>query len=274
MAKIGTIQLEADTSRLSHLLPANRTPPAERHWPMNKNGRTAEILIYQEIGYWYDSRMFIDQLNGLGEVDVIDVRINSVGGIAQEAVAMYQALVRHAAKKRVWIDAAAYSAASLLAMAASPGELRIAFNARMMIHNAWNIILGDKREMAKEAELLDMLDGTIAATYAKRMTSVLKEEILGLMDEETWYDAEGAVAAGLADEIFEGDEAVDVPGDATNLASRYRNIPRDLVDRLAARGQKVEGRASRVESRTSGEGEDTAVEVAARWAEVRERETA
>lgn len=249
MAALGTVNVRLKIDRCE--------------WPMAKSGREAEIRVYQDIGFEYSARQFIEQLNSLGDVDTLNIRINSVGGIVQDAVAMYQALARHPATKRVWIDAAAYSAASLLAMAASPGELRIAFNARMMIHNAWTIVLGDKRDMAKEAESLDLLDGTIAATYMKRMTDKTKDEILALMDEETWYDAEGAVAAGLADEVFQGDEQADLPANAANMVSKYKHVPRDLLDRMAARAS----------ASTPTEVAD-AVNVAARWAEIRQHRAA
>jgi ATP-dependent protease ClpP protease subunit len=230
-------------------------------WPVNVANNQAEILVYQEIGFWFGAAQFIDQLNQLANVDVIDVRINSIGGIASEAIAMYHALVRNPAQIRVWIDAAAYSAASVLAMAASPGELRMAFNARIMMHNAWNVVAGDHRDMQKEAAVLELLDGTIAATYGKRMTNS-KDEILALMNDETWYDAEGAVAAGLVDETFDAEE---LPADAGNIARRvelaahlgltFKHMPQGLLGR--------EPELDRVAA--------TAVEVDARWCEIQER---
>jgi hypothetical protein len=74
------------------------------------------------------------------------------------------------------------------------------------------------------------LDGTIAATYQKRMTDKSKEEILAMMDEETWFDAEAAVEAGLADEIFDGtEEAPDGDGEEFNLVRRFKKRPTSLV---------------------------------------------
>lgn len=254
----------ASHARLAGLKAPEQTPRFE----MNRSGSSAEILVYQEIDpYWFNANLFLNQLAQLGDVDTIDVRINSVGGVASEAIAIYQGLARHKATKRVWIDAAAYSAASVLAMAASPGELRIAFNARMMIHNAWNIVAGDKTDMRKQGDTLELLDGTIAATYAKRMTEFSKEQVLELMDEETWYDADGAVAAGLADQVFEGDEGVTEPADAANLERQFKNVPRDLLARIRERGAMPP-------TRTEPGDDAAAVEVAARWAEINSRPAA
>jgi len=240
-----------------------------KSWPINRlNEKNAEVRIYTDIGYWYTSQMFVDQLDGLRDVEVLDVRINSFGGFASEGVAMYNALVRHPAKKRVWIDAAAYSAASIVAMAASPGELRIAFNARLMIHNAWNMAEGDHRDMEKAAGILKMLDGTLAATYAKRATAVSKEEFLALMAAETWYDADAAVAAGLADEAFDAG-AVELPESDLNLVREFKRPPADLIEKMQAR--------SAAKGELPGRGPSplaAGVEVAARWAEIRNRNAA
>ena len=235
-------------------------------WPVNRAGNNATIRIYSDIGLWYTSQMFAEQLDALRDVEVLDVRINSFGGIGSEGVAMYNLLVQHPAIKRVWIDAAAYSAASIVAMAASPGELRIAFNARAMIHEAWNFAEGSKRELRKVADILELLDGTIAATYAKRMTKYKKEAMLALMEEETWYDAEGAVAAGFADEIFQADD-VELPEDSLNLVREFKRPPPALVEKLRARA------AAKGEPAFDA-GQATAVEVLARWAAVRDRQAA
>jgi len=245
------------------------TAAATKRWEMNAlAGAAAEILIYEEIGFEFTARIFIEQLAALGDVAELRVRINSIGGIASEGIAIYQALRRHPAKKIVYVDAAAYSAASIIAMAASPGELRMAFNARMMIHNAWNIMLGDAADMRKEADVLELLDGTIAATYAKRATKKTQAEMLALMEAETWLDAESAVELGLADQVISGDEDVALPADAAALARRYKHVPQDLLDRI---GQRAAGQPTPA---AAADGEDSAiaVELMARWAAVRDRQ--
>jgi ATP-dependent Clp protease, protease subunit len=254
MAGIGTVQVNVESGL--------------KRWPFRQEGQNAEIRIYSDIGFWYTSQMFAEQLDALKDVEVLDIRINSFGGVASEGVAMYQALARHPAKKRVWIDAAAYSAATIPAMAASPGELRIAFNARFMIHNAWNFAEGDKHEMRKVGDILELLDGTIAATYQKRMAGLTKEKILGLMNDETWYDAESAVAAGLADETFDAEE-IDLPEDSLNMVREFKRPPAELVERIErARSRKGFERSHVPDDLAAGG------DVDARWAVIRNREAA
>lgn len=220
---------------------------------------SAEVLIYGEIGFDFTARDFIEQLASLGNVTQLNVRINSPGGIGSEGIAIYQALVRHPAQKTIYIDAAAYSAASIIAMAASPGQLRMAFNARLMMHNGWSIVMGDKNDLRGQADSLELLDGTIAATYQKRMQKTSKEEILALMDKETWYDADGALEVGLIDEIFEGDEELPGIDDQANLARRFKNLPANLTKQPAAQ-------------LTAAAAEEAArVDVMTRWAQINER---
>ena len=242
----------------------------QKRWSMNRvaGERNAEIRIYSDIGYWYGSQMFLEQLDALGDVAVLDVRINSYGGVASEGIAIYNALASHPATKRVWVDAAAYSIASVIMLAASPGELRVADNARIMIHNAWNYAEGDKRELRKVADILDLLDGTIATTYAKRMKAKSKDEILALMDEESWFDAEQAKAIGLADEVFDAAGTVEDTEDSLNLLREFKRLPADLAQRLGVR------RGTATPSATGEASQATAIEVAARWAAVRERNAA
>ncbi len=113
----------------------------------NAEKRTAEMLIYEPIGGdgWgggLTAKAFKDNLDSFGDLDEIDVRINSPGGEVSEGVAIYNTLVNHPAKINVFIDGIAASAASFVAQAASPGRLSMAENALFMIHNASGMTWG------------------------------------------------------------------------------------------------------------------------------------
>jgi ATP-dependent protease ClpP protease subunit len=140
-------------SRFSKSGRLNKKPGFQMNLATDKS--SAEIMLYGEIGFDFTARDFINQLATMGDVEQLDIRINSPGGIGSDGIAIYNALVRHPAQRTVYIDAAAYSAASIVAMAASPGQLKMAFNARMMIHNGWAFMMGDKNDLRKEADSLD-----------------------------------------------------------------------------------------------------------------------
>ena len=61
--------------------------------------------------------------------------------------------------------------------------------------------------MRKSAELLDQLRNTIVATYQWH-SELSDEELVGLMDAETWMDADETIANGFATEKVEGLEGV------------------------------------------------------------------
>lgn len=214
-----------------------------KKWEFNRTGgRSAEVLIYGIIGsdFWGEgltSTSFIEQLDALGDIEELSVRINSEGGLAFEGAAIYNALARHPAVVTVHIDGLAASAASQVAMAADPGKLLIADNARMMIHNAWNIEMGDKWAMRKMATRLEALDELIVDAYMKR-AKVDRKEIQRMMDEEAWLNASEAAKVGLADEVEDQSQAAALWRSDYDL-SRFKHPPKELTNvgpkgRLAA----------------------------------------
>ncbi|MFO7278684.1 MAG: ATP-dependent Clp protease proteolytic subunit, partial [Pseudomonadota bacterium] len=74
-----------------------------------RGSRRAEVLIHEAIGEdWFGngltSKRFVEELNDLGEVDEILVRINSPGGAVFDGVAIYNALKEHPARIDVLVE--------------------------------------------------------------------------------------------------------------------------------------------------------------------------
>lgn len=200
-------------------------------------GDTAVIRIFGDIGesWWGDSvtaASFAEELDALGTVGVIEVRLNSPGGDMFDGVAIYNTLRNHDARKRVFIDGLAASAASIIAMAGD--EVVMGTGTQLMIHNAATIMWGTAEDFRKQATVMDGLNESMARIYADR-TGTPAADWRAAMDEETWYGAEEAVAAGLADRaVTRTDE--ETP-DATEVAATLRR------SRVAAHF-RYQGRAS------------------------------
>lgn len=164
----------------------------------------AEIKIYEAIGYdwWSDSGVthadFVSELEALGDVDQITVRINSPGGDVFDGLAIHNVLKSHKANVEVVVEGFAASIASVIAMAGDQVTMHGA--SMMMIHDAWAGVIGNSQDMMEVAMILDKIDGQIANTYAARGKNK-PEYYRDAMDAETWYGAEEAVSAGLADAI-------------------------------------------------------------------------
>lgn len=164
----------------------------------NKAGETPALYIYDEIGYWGDSAK--DLVDALQEIkgDALDVHVNSPGGDIFDGLAIYQALKDHPARVTVKVDGLAASIASVIAMAGD--EVIIAPKASMMVHDGWTMAVGSAKDMRKTADLLDKQSDIIASVYADK-TGQPADFWRGVMAEDSWYNAEEALAAGLADQI-------------------------------------------------------------------------
>lgn len=169
-----------------------------------------EIYIYDEIGYFGDSaKEFAAKLT---EVDAsqVAVHLNSPGGDIFDGLAIYQALKDHPANVTVHIDGLAASIASVIAQAGD--RIVMAPKASMMIHDGWTMAVGNAGDLRKTAELLDKQSDIIASVYADR-SGLPTEHWRARMLEETWYNADEALAAGLIDEVEGKAKTVDEPFD-------------------------------------------------------------
>jgi ATP-dependent Clp endopeptidase proteolytic subunit ClpP len=164
----------------------------------NKADSTADVYLYEEIGYWgVSAREFVQQIRNL-DVEQINMHIHSPGGEIFDGVAIYNALIQHKANVTVFIDGLAASAASFIAQAGD--EIFISPSATVMIHDGAAVVWGNEADMRATADLLGKLSNTIAEIYANRAGGTT-EEWRALMREETWYNAKEAVEAGLADKV-------------------------------------------------------------------------
>ena len=187
--------------------------------------KSADIYIYSQIGLWgISAREFVRELRDLGELDQIAVHINSIGGDVGDGVAIYNTLRKHQANVIVEIDGYCLSIATVIAMAGD--TIRMAANTLFMIHNPWGGAIGDAAQLRKEAEIMEKHKAAMINTYAEK-TGMNPDELAQRMDEETWYDAQEALAAGFVDEIT---NAIDLAAAARSLPQdfdpgRFRNIP-------------------------------------------------
>lgn len=159
----------------------------------------ARVSIYDEIGYFgVSAQDFTNELDNV--TGDLDVHISSPGGDIFDGVAIYQALMDRAGAVSITVDSLAASIASVIAMAASPGKLTMAPKATLMIHEGWAMCVGNAKDMTDTAALLDKMSDTIASIYADR-TGKSATAWRQAMRAETWYSAQEAVEAGLADQV-------------------------------------------------------------------------
>lgn len=129
----------------------------------------------------------------------LEVDINSGGGSVFAGSEIYTALKSHKGNVTVRIVGLAASAASVIAMAGK--KIIMAPTAQMMIHNVSTRASGDYRDMEHMAGILKSANETIANAYRLK-SGMTQEELLGMMDTETWLTPQQALNYKLIDEVM------------------------------------------------------------------------
>ena len=129
----------------------------------------------------------------------VEIHISSGGGDIWAGSEIYTALKEYEGNVTVKIMGLAASAASVIAMAGD--KVLMSPTAELMIHNVWTQSTGDFRDMEHTAKVLETSNKTVANAYALK-TGRSMDELLNLMNEETWFDAKEAKKYGFIDEIM------------------------------------------------------------------------
>ncbi len=130
--------------------------------------------------------------------ETLQVLINSGGGSVMAGQEIYTKL-KARDDVSIEIQSLAGSAAGVIAMA---GKSRISPVAMVMIHNvAMSGASGDYHDMQKNAEILKQMNAAMASAYVEKSGMEL-DEVLKLMDRETWLTANQCVEYGFVDEII------------------------------------------------------------------------
>lgn len=205
---------------------------------------TGELTLYGEIsnetwcGDEVTPKEFKADLDNLGEIDTLNIYINSPGGDVFAGQTIYSILKRHKAHKNVYIDGLAASIASVIAMAGN--TIFMPKNSMMMIHNPWTIGMGNASEFRKLAEDLDKIRESLIAAYEGH-SALTRDEIIEIMDSETWLTASECEEYGFCDVVEEEENmaaSIDV-----EVLERYRNTPKVFLTeepKLEKNGQNKE----------------------------------
>ncbi len=145
-----------------------------------------------------------DKLTSMGNVKEIDVHINSGGGSVIEGNAIHTILKNHKAKVNVYIDSLAASIASVIACAGD--SVTIASNGLYMIHNAMIAMQGNQKELEDMASTLNKITSTIRQAYMSRDVKITEDELVSMMDKESWLTASEALELGFVDNVTKAKE--------------------------------------------------------------------
>lgn len=212
-----------------------------KFWSFSNDASSGHGKLYlygpiDSMTWWGDEitpSQFQVDLDALGDISQLDVYINSDGGDVFAGQAIHSMLKRHPANVTVHVDGLAASIASVIAMAGD--QVLMPRNAMMMVHNPWTIAIGNADDLRKMADDLDQIRESLIAAYQDK-TGMERDQLIALLDAETWLTADEAVEYGFADEIEESKQVAAsvrngrlvINGQEMDL-SAYRHPPKFVV---------------------------------------------
>lgn len=128
----------------------------------------------------------------------LTIELDSPGGSVMDGLSIASAIMRHEGTVTVVVDTLCASIATVIACAA--GKVIMRSGSKYMIHRCWTVAMGNANDFRSTADVMEMLDKDISKTYTDK-TGIDSDEIIGMMDAETWFTAEEALALGFADDI-------------------------------------------------------------------------
>ena len=176
------------------------------YWEIKaKADKVGELLLYGDIasaevwGGEVTPTQIDAELKALGDLDTLNVYVNSGGGSVFAGMAIFNIIKRaKATTKNAYVDGLAASISSVIPMACD--NIFIPSNAMMMIHMPMGSISGNADKMRKMADNLDKVCESIMSVYVDK-TGLEEEQVKKMMQNETWMTAKEAVEMGFASEL-------------------------------------------------------------------------
>ena len=203
---------------------AQAPPDAKQYWRFENSADADEATLYVygdivtydlEDWNWPDDvvpNKFKNELNELGDVKTIHVRINSNGGSVFAAYAIMNLLKSHKAQIIVHNDGIAASAATIVAMAGD--KIFTALGSVWMFHlpllSLWGMY--NLNDLNRMGSALTTIAESMLDIYNAR-TGIERAELEKMLNEETWLTGTQAKEKGFADEVTDMEVAAYVASD-------------------------------------------------------------
>lgn len=137
----------------------------------------------------------------------IEIHLASPGGFVFDGLEIYN-IIRdyneNVNKVKIIIKALAASMASYISLSVPVSQRYAEDNAVFMIHNPWSFMIGDYRDMKKEAKELEAITNLLAKGYSNSSSHSITE-ILQLMNDETWLYGDEMLDSNFVSEIIKHD---------------------------------------------------------------------
>ena len=196
-----------------------------------------DAWVYNWFGIEAVSPSAISEALAEANGDDVVIRINSNGGDIFAGSEIYDLISSYGGNVLIRIVGMAASAASVIAMAA---ESEIAPTGLMMIHNVQSGTYGDYREMEHSAEVLREANRSIMLAYREK-TGMSEDELLSLMDNETFMSADTAIEFGFVDKMSDYGKEAKAPDSGVQLAASMTGLlPAATIRKFRAERAKAQ----------------------------------
>jgi ATP-dependent Clp endopeptidase proteolytic subunit ClpP len=189
----------------------------------NKATKTAEILIYGEIGdsFWQETitaRQFVTDFRNLEKNnDRINIRVNSPGGSVWDGQAIFNVISTSLKEIHTYNDGLCASMAAVLLLAAKPENVHAAKNSLLMLHSPMTGARGNRKDIENVLAVLDKVQESLVTSLCEK-TGLNKDDVTARYFDYTdhWFTADEAKAEGLYVNVDDY-EAENVPQNAASL---------------------------------------------------------
>lgn len=179
----------------------------KQFWNIQTEGQTSHIDLFgfvggsKEFNDGFNETDFLNELRAIPPDNALTISINSFGGSVYTALSIYSLLKNHKGQITFRIDGTAMSAATIITSVPN-ARVIMPRGSMMMIHKVSVGIYGNADDLKKTVEDIEKLEQNVLEIYAEK-TGKSIDAIRALVDQETYFTAEEAVAFGLADEVDE-----------------------------------------------------------------------
>lgn len=200
----------------------------------NQAQNSVDLYVYGEIvnEKWYesdvDSSDFRNAFEEMASGDTLNIYINSGGGSVFTAVAICSIIDRLKAKGITvngFIDGISASAATFITMAC---DSIVAYkSSMMMIHKPMSYAFGNADDLMKTVETLNQIQTETMLPLYRSKAKVSDEEILDMVDTETW------LSASDMEEVFDisiQESSSEMVAMDRSLFKNYKNVPDALIN--------------------------------------------
>lgn len=200
----------------------------------NVTSSEADLYIYGEIvsehDDWFGSDSdvalsdFKEQLDKLGNIQTLNIFINSPGGdvfTASTMISMLKRLKESGTSINAYVDGLSASAASFFMMVAN--NIYLYKNSIVMVHKPMSACYGNANDMQKTIDALNKVEESVMLPMYMSKAKAEEKEIKKLINNETWLNA------SQMNDYFEitllDEEKTAIASISSNLFKNYKNIP-------------------------------------------------